>query len=140
ACEAGSLSALARKLERTQSSVSQHVARLERELGTALIERSASGIEPTQAGGILRELALVSLDAISLARERIHALAHGEPNALTVTTGSTTVRHCLKDTVVRFKTRHPQSHLPFLRAGAAQRCFELLRTGQADLAQQFKAA
>src|SRR5699024_2405769 len=51
-----------------------------------------------------------------------------------VTTGSTTVRHFLKDTVVRFKTRHPQSHIQFLPAGTTQRCSELLRTGQTDLA------
>ncbi|GAB3670230.1 LysR family transcriptional regulator [Salinisphaera aquimarina] len=134
ACDTANLSALARRLGRTQSSVSQRMARLENEFGTALIERSAKGIRPTQAGELLRELALESLGSIELARERIQALIHGEHDTLTVTTGGTTVRHFLKDTVVRFKARHPNAHIRFVPAGSTQRCFELLRTGQADLA------
>lgn len=128
------MSALARQLDRTQSSVSQHVTRLEREFGTTLIARSANGITPTAAGGILRELATASLDSIELARDRIQALMHGESDTLTVTTGSTTVRHFLKDAVVEFKARHPNTHVRFLPAGSTQRCFELMRSGQADLA------
>lgn len=134
ACETANLSALARQLGRTQSSVSQHMARLEKEFGTTLIERSAKGIRPTDAGAILRELALEGLGSIELARERIQALVHGEAAALTVTTGGTTVRHFLRDTVVQFKARHPNAHIRFLPAGSTQRCIELLKTGQADLA------
>ena len=53
ACEAGSMSTLARELHRTQSSVSQHIARLEAELGIRLFERHARGIQPTAAGKVL---------------------------------------------------------------------------------------
>lgn len=134
ACEVANLSALARQLGRTQSSVSQHVARLEKEFGISLIERSAKGIRPTDAGEILRELGLESLGSINLARERIQALVNGEADQLSVTTGGTTVRHFLKDTVVQFKAQHPEVHVSFVPAGSTQRCFELLRTGQADLA------
>jgi DNA-binding transcriptional LysR family regulator len=134
ACEAGSLSGLARRLGRTQSSVSQHVARLEAELGAALIERSARGIEPTEAGRILWELALQGLDAIALARQRIGALEHGETGTVTITTGGTTVRHFLKSVVVRFRHAHPGVNIRFIPAGSTRRCFELLRLSQADLA------
>lgn len=134
ACETHSLSALARQLGRTQSSVSQHVKRLEQEFDTHLITRSAAGIEPTEAGEILRELALEGLDAITLARDRIHALVHGETPTLTITTGGTTVRHFLKDAVVRFRARYPDTQIRFLPASSTRRCFELLRLNQADLA------
>lgn len=134
ACETHSLSALARELGRTQSSVSQHVKRLENEFGAHLITRSAAGIEPTEAGEILRELAMEGLDAITLARDRIHALEYGETPTLTITTGGTTVRHFLKDAVVRFRSRHPNTQIRFLPAGSTRRCFELLRLNQADLA------
>lgn len=134
ACEAGSLSALARRLGRTQSSVSQHVTRLEGELGAALIERGARGIEPTEAGRILWELALQGLDAIELARQRIHALEHGETGTLAITTGGTTVRHFLKSAVVAFSRAHPGVNIRFLPANSTRRCFELLRLNQADLA------
>ena len=134
ACGAANLSALARQLGRTQSSVSQHMTRLEKEFGIALIERSSRGIRPTDAGEILRDLALESLDSLELARERIQALIRGEAEKLTVTTGGTTVRHFLKDTVVRFKAQYPNVDIHFVPAGSTRRCFELLKTGQADLA------
>lgn len=132
--EAGSLSALARRLGRTQSSISQHVARLEGEFGTALIERGAQGIHLTEAGRILWELALQGLDSLELARERILALKQGETGALTITTGGTTVRHFLKSAVVRFRAAHPGVNIRFLPANSTRRCFELLRLNQADLA------
>jgi DNA-binding transcriptional LysR family regulator len=134
ACEAGSLSALARQLGRTQSSVSQHIARLEAELGVPLLERRARGVEPTEAGQILRELALEGLDAIELGLQRIRALKSGDSGTLTITTGGTTVRHFLKDTVARFRREHPAVNIRFLPANSSRRCFEILRLSQADLA------
>ena len=134
ACEAGSLSALARQLGRTQSSISQHIARLESELGVALLERQARGIEPTEAGRILRELALEGLDAIELGLRRIRALKHGETGTLTITTGGTTVRHFFRNAVVRFRREYPAVNLRFLPANSTRRCLEILRLSQADLA------
>ena len=134
ACEAGSLSALARRLGRTQSSVSQHIARLEAEFGATLLERKARGIEPSGNGRILWELALQSLDAIEVARQRIHAAKHGEGGSLTITTGGTTVRHFLKNVVVQFRQQHPDISIRFLPANSTRRCFEILRLNQADLA------
>ena len=133
-CEAGSLSALARQLGRTQSSVSQHIARLEADLGVSLLERRARGVEPTRAGWILRELALEGLDAIEVGLQRIRALRDGETRTLTITTGGTTVRHFLRDTVVRFRREHPGINLRFLPATSTRRCFDILRLNQADLA------
>ncbi len=56
-CRAGSLSAVARDLSCTQSAVSQHVKRLERETGVQLLERHPRGVAPTSAGQILRAAA-----------------------------------------------------------------------------------
>lgn len=134
ACEAGSLSAVARQLSRTQSSVSQHIARLESELGVALLDRQARGVQPTEAGRILRELALEGLDAIELGLRRIRALKSGDSGTLTITTGGTTVRHFLRDTVARFRREHPAVNIRFLPANSSRRCFEILRLSQADLA------
>ena len=46
----GSFSAAAEALSFTQSAVSQHVAALERETGTQLVERSPRGVRLTEAG------------------------------------------------------------------------------------------
>lgn len=134
ACETGSLSALARQLGRTQSSVSQHIARLEAELGVALLERQARGVVPTEAGRILRELTLEGLDAIEIGLRRIRALKHGETGTLTITTGGTTVRHFMKNAIVRFRREHPDINIRFLPASSTRRCSEILRLNQADLA------
>ncbi len=134
ACDAGSLSALARQLGRTQSSVSQHIARLESELGVTLMERRARGIEPTEAGRILREFTLEGLGSLEVGLERIRALRDGESASLTITTGGTTVRHFLRDAIVRFRTAYPDITLRFMPANSTRRCFENLRNNQADLA------
>jgi len=128
------LSNLARQLGRTQSSVSQHIARLESELGVVLLERQARGIEPTEAGQILRELALEGLDAIELGLKRIREFKSGNSGTLTITTGGTTVRHFLRETVARFRAEHPAVNIRFLPANSSRRCFEILRLSQADLA------
>lgn len=133
ACEAGSMSSLARELQRTQSSVSQHIARLEAELGIRLFERHARGIQPTAAGKVLKDFALEGLDAIEVGLQRVRALQHGESDTLTITTGSTTVRHFMRHAVVRFRKEHPRVNLRFLPAASTRRCFEILRLNQADL-------
>lgn len=46
----GSIGAGARELGWTQPAVSQHLAALEREVGTQLLLRSSAGVEPTEAG------------------------------------------------------------------------------------------
>lgn len=133
ACEAGNMSSLARELKRTQSAVSQHIARLENELGVRLFERHARGIEPTAAGRILKDFALEGLDAIDVGLQRIKALRHGESGILTVTTGGTTVRHFMRNAVVRFREEHPEVNLRFLPASSTRRCFEILRLNRAEL-------
>ena len=133
ACETGSMSSLARELQRTQSSVSQHIARLEAELGVRLLERHARGVQPTAAGKILKDFAMEGLDAIEIGLQRIRALQHGESDTLTITTGGTTVRHFMSTAVVRFRKEHPGVNLRFLPANSTRRCFEILRLSQADL-------
>ncbi|HWK73297.1 MAG TPA: LysR family transcriptional regulator [Povalibacter sp.] len=133
ACEAGNMSSLARELRRTQSSISQHIARLEAELGVRLFERHARGIAPTAAGKILKDFALEGLDAIEVGLQRIRALQQGESDTLTITTGGTTVRHFMRQAVVRFRKEHPGVNLRFLPASSTRRCFEILRLSKADL-------
>lgn len=133
ACESGSLSSLARELRRTQSSISQHIARLEAELGVKLFERHARGVTPTAAGKVLKDSALEGLDAIEVGLRRIRALTHAETDTLTITTGGTTVRHFMKGAIVRFRKENPAVNLRFLPASSTKRCFEILRLSQADL-------
>ena len=133
-CEAGNLSAVARTLGCTQPAISQHISRLERELGVKLFERSAQGVTRTEAGSALMESAVESLNALSAGIDRVQEIqGHGRRH-LTVTTGGTSVRHFLRDTVVKFRASHDDVTLQFLPANTTARCLELVRIGSADLA------
>ena len=134
ACESGNLSAVARDLGCTQPAVSQHIARLEKELATSLLERSATGVTPTPAGAALRVSAAESLNVLRSGVQRVHELSGASVPSLTITTGGTSVRHFLRDSVVRFRRAHPHTAVSFKPANTTARCVELLRSGEADLA------
>jgi LysR family transcriptional regulator, nitrogen assimilation regulatory protein len=76
--EEGSLSAAAVKLQLAQPSLSQHVAKLEEELGTQLLVRTPRGITPTDAGQALAGHARTILEAMTLAEQDVKNFG-GEP-------------------------------------------------------------
>ena len=67
--EAGSMSRAALDLDLVQSALSQQISRLESELSTRLLQRSAKGVVPTEAGlAFFREAQLVLPHAEQAAR------------------------------------------------------------------------
>jgi len=132
-CELGSFSAVARKLGCTQPAVSQHIARLERELDTSLLERSSTGVVATGAGRMLQESALDGLDSIASGVRRIAELRDGEVGSLSITTGGSSVRHFMRETVIGFRDRHPGVRLDFVPTDSSPSCLEILRRSHADL-------
>ncbi|GAB2587068.1 LysR family transcriptional regulator [Streptomyces capparidis] len=133
-CRAGSLSAVAPELGRTQSAVSQHVKRLEREAGVSLLERQPRGVVPTQAGRVLCDAAADSLSGLDLALRRLGDLVSGDAGSVRVTTGGTTVRHFMAEAVVAFRQRHPKVALEFRTETSSHACFDALAAGKLDLA------
>ncbi|MFI6409104.1 LysR family transcriptional regulator [Streptomyces sp. NPDC050548] len=133
-CRAGSLSAVARDLGRTQSAVSQHVKRLEREAGVRLLERRPRGVVPTDAGRVLCEAASESVAGLELAMRRLGDLVNGEGGSVRVTTGGTTVRHFMAEAVVAFRRRYPRVGLEFRTETSSRACFDALTAGNLDLA------
>ncbi|MGC0313844.1 LysR family transcriptional regulator [Kitasatospora acidiphila] len=133
ACEAGNLSAVARDLQRTQSAISQHVRRLEAELGLTLLERQSRGVVPTQAGRILHRAAAQGIGQLDQALRRLRDLREGESGTVRITTGATTVRHFMADAVVAFRRRHPDVHLEFRTETSSRSCFDALAANEADL-------
>lgn len=134
ACEAENLSALARQLGRTQPAVSQHIARLEKELGVQLLERRSRGVTPTDAGRLFYEYALEGLDALKMATLKVNQLREGEVGQLSIATGGTTVRHLMAKAIQQFRRQFPQIELIIHSANSHRRCIEALRNEQADLA------
>jgi DNA-binding transcriptional LysR family regulator len=133
-CDARNLSAVARSLGRTQPAVAQHVARLERELGVALLERTRKGVAPTAAGSILHEAARDGLTTLSLAVREIARHRDADAGRLSVATGGTTVRHFLRPAVIAFRRRHPEVALHFAPVSSTDECLETVARHDADLA------
>ncbi|MFJ8745139.1 LysR family transcriptional regulator [Embleya sp. NPDC127516] len=133
-CRAGSLSAVARELSCTQSAVSQHVKRLERETKLQLLERHPRGVAPTAAGRLLQAAAADGIAGLDVALRRLDELAHGEAGSVRVTTGATTVRHFLSGAVVAFRSRYPKASLEFRTETSSRSCFDALASNTLDLA------
>ncbi|MEV0122443.1 LysR family transcriptional regulator [Streptomyces sp. NPDC050703] len=133
-CRAGSLSAVARDLACTQSAVSQHVKRLEKECGVGLLERHARGVVPTSAGRLLAAAASDGIGGIDLAVRRLREQASGDGGTVRVTTGATSVRHFMTEAVVGFRERHPRAGLEFQTMSSSSGCFDALAADDLDLA------
>ncbi|MFC9585188.1 LysR family transcriptional regulator [Streptomyces yangpuensis] len=133
-CRAGSLSAVARDLGCTQSAVSQHVRRLEKQTGTSLLERHARGVVPTEAGRIVQAAAADGIAGLDGALRRVEDLVRGGGGTVRVTTGATTVRHFMSEAVVSFRRGHPGVRLEFQTENSSRSCFDALAAGDLDLA------
>ena len=74
----GSFSAAADALSFTQPAVSQHIARLEKQLGTKLLERESRGLSLTEAGAAMLRHAEALLDSARRAEDevRMHGGGH----------------------------------------------------------------
>ncbi len=101
-------SAAARKLGRSQPSVSQAVAALESELGQRLFTREARAVEPTHAGRVLLEHAERVLDEMTRARARIAGLSELREGSLAIGTTDTLACHVLPPVLGELRRRYPR--------------------------------
>jgi DNA-binding transcriptional LysR family regulator len=129
----GSFSAAAETLSFTQSAVSQHVAALEREVGTQLVDRGRRGVRLTDAGRLVVGHADAILARIESAEEELAALAGlrgGRVRLISFQSGGATLA---PRAVAAFRERHPHVDLSMLEAEPDE-AGERLRSGEADLA------
>lgn len=101
----------ARSLGRTQSSLSQAVAELERDLGQPLFVRRPRGVELTPAGRLLQEHAARVIDELDRAKTRLAAVAELRGGELTIGTSDTLACHLLPPVFAAFRARHPDVEL-----------------------------
>jgi DNA-binding transcriptional LysR family regulator len=132
-CRAGSLSAVARELGCTQSAVSQHVRRLEREVGVGLVERQARGVVPTRAGRLLQEAAAEGITGLDLALRRLAEMVRGDGGVVRIATGGTTVRHFMAQGIVDFRRSYPDVGLEFQTVRSSAGCVDALGDPARDL-------
>jgi DNA-binding transcriptional LysR family regulator len=77
-CRVGSMSKAAGQLSMSQAAISKALLEMERSLGFAVLERSASGVEPTAAGRVLLERSRAVFDELGECMREIEAIADPE--------------------------------------------------------------
>lgn len=107
ALDAGSFTGAARALETTQASVSELVARLERELDVRLFIRGGRRLTPTEAAIALSAHAQVAVAAIASGIADIRALTSLESGTCTFGVLRNAGYYDLSDLVQRFHRKHP---------------------------------
>jgi DNA-binding transcriptional LysR family regulator len=121
-------------LHRSQPAVSQAVAALERELGTALFERRPREARPTAAG----EALLARLEPLLAAWQGVgaqisEALSQAPAGELRIGAGETALLHLLPAPLRRFRELHPAVRL-VLRHQRREESLRDLEAGTLDLA------
>ncbi len=103
----GSFSAAARALDYTQSSVSEQVATLERELGMTLVERASRPVHATAAGELVLTHAEGLLGQVASVERELALLARGESGTLDVGGFFTAWATFMPAAVATFSRSHP---------------------------------
>src|SRR5947209_8305338 len=137
--ERGSFSAAAEALSYTQSAVSQAIARLEAETGTALVTRDRRGVRPTAAGATLVEHADVIFAAVESAENELAAVLGVRAGRLRVASFPSAGATLMPHAVAAFRVGHPDVALT-LAEGEPEEIAPRLRAGEFDLALLFSFA
>jgi len=119
AIEHGSFTAAARSLDMTQASVSELVARLERELDVALFTRGGRRLVPTAAALELRPHAAQAVSAVQNGIDTIHALASLDRGICTFGVLRNAAYYALADLAETFHHRHPNVRLRLVGINSA---------------------
>jgi DNA-binding transcriptional LysR family regulator len=108
ALRSGSFSAAAQRLHVAQPSLSEQVARLERDLGVSLFLRGSRGLRLTEAGRRLQPEAERILLAVGEARVAVEEIRDLESGAVAFGAFSSAHHYLLSDLVAEFRARYPK--------------------------------
>ena len=132
----GSMSAAARKLGWTHPAISQHVKRLERSAGCALVERSGRGVRLTSAGTVLARHAAEIAASLTAARDTLPDLARGHAPRLRVAAFPTACATLLVDAITSLTSTEPNLQVD-VRQAEPPEALAALDDGAADVAVTF---
>jgi molybdate transport repressor ModE-like protein len=129
----GSITAAARTLGFTVSSVSQQMSAFERQLDVVLFEKSGRGIRPTGAATLLSEHAAVLLAGAAEAEQALDDLKSGRKGRLHVVSFPSAGDSLLPPAMAELRRKQP-GVLVQASVDEAEAAIARLRSGQADLA------
>ncbi len=131
ACEEGSLSAAAVRLNCTAPGVSQQMSALELRLGTSLFKRTRRGVIPTDAGRRLYERCLVVLKAVSEAEIELEDFKAGVSGTICAGFAPGLAKAILPAALARYTREFPRVDIE-IASGTADSLVTSTSTGALD--------
>ncbi len=132
----GSVTAAARALRYAQPSVSHHLARLEAETGSQLVQRVGRGVRLTDAGRVLAERAEEILGRLDAAEAELAAHTGLRAGRVRLAAFPSALGTFVPLAAAAFAAHHPDVELRFAEAEPPDAA-RLLRTGEVDVALLF---
>jgi molybdate transport repressor ModE-like protein len=132
----GSVTAAAKSLNYAQPSVSHHLARLEAETGTRLVERSGRGVKLTDAGRLLAGRAEEILGRLDAAEQELAAHVGQREERIRIAGFPSALATVVPAAAARLRAEHPGVEL-LLAEAEPQGAVRMLRAGRVDVALVF---
>src|SRR5690349_15145492 len=132
----GSVTAAAKSLNYAQPSVSHHLARLEAETGTRLVERSGRGVRLTDAGRLLAGRAEEILGRLDAAEQELAAHVGQREERIRVAGFPSALATMVPGAAARLRAGYPGVEL-LLAEAEPQGALRMLRAGRVDVALVF---
>jgi DNA-binding transcriptional LysR family regulator len=132
----GSVTAAARELHYAQPSVSHHLARLEAETGSRLVQRVGRGIRLTEAGRLLAERADEILGRLAAASEELATYTGLRAGRVRLAAFPSALGTFVPRAAASFAAAHPEVDLRFTEAEPPA-ALQLLRSGAVEAALVF---
>jgi DNA-binding transcriptional LysR family regulator len=133
----GSVTAAARALNYAQPSVSHHLARLEAETGTKLIQRAGRGIRLTDAGRLLAERAAEVIGRLDAAENELAAYTGLRAGRLRLAAFPSALGTIVPAAAAMLRERQPSVDLRLTEAEPPE-ALRMLRAGYVDVALVFR--
>jgi DNA-binding transcriptional LysR family regulator len=135
----GSVTAAARALNYAQPSVSHHLARLEAETGTKLIQRAGRGIRLTDAGRLLAERAAEVIGRLDAAENELAAYTGLRAGRLRLAAFPSALGTIVPAAAAMLREQQPSADLRLTEAEPPE-ALRMLRAGYVDVALVFRYA
>lgn len=133
----GSVTAAARALNYAQPSVSHHLARLEAETGTKLVQRAGRGIRLTDAGRLLADRAAEVIGRLDAAENELAVYSGMRAGRLRLAAFPSALGTIVPAAAAMLRERHPSVDLRLTEAEPPE-AVRMLRAGYVDVALVFR--
>ena len=133
AADLRSISAAARRLNKSQSTLSNAIANLEIDLGVTLFERTPQQLLLTPEGEALCGYARSALNVSRSLQNKAYSLGKGQEHRLRLAIDDALPEDGTFDLLADIDSRFPELHLELFRRGSIE-AVNLVRDGQAEIA------